>query len=468
MLINTKRSLNKALQKAQSFDEWKDAAANYDNRNGLDRWRRLDETSQYDYVSIRRRLDTLRSLKARRDIRGLLFNLNEGIHGNLGGMGRSGLYGHAKSGTKHLIENYIDEVVNTLEMLAEDESGDITLEEKVDFFRRASHRFGRSAFMMSGSGSLLYFHIGVAKALTEADLLPTIISGSSGGSLVGSVIATHTEEELIDIFKPEYFASRLPKNTGQDAMSRLETLEYGLEQFIPDITFQQAFEKTGRSINVSVAPFETHQTSRLLNATTSPAVLIRSAVKASCAVPGIFPPVTLQTLDRHGQPMAYLPSRQWVDGSVSDDLPAKRLARLYGVNHYVVSQTNPHVLPFVTDGLRKQSTLGLLTNATRSSTREWINALTSIADKIDTKGRTISRATNILRSVINQDYVGDINILPDYKVSNPFGLLSQPTEEKMLKLISTGERCTWPKLEMIRRQTLISRKLDELLSQFDT
>ncbi|MFT6310721.1 MAG: NTE family protein [Porticoccus sp.] len=468
MLINTKRSLTKAINKAQSFDEWKGAAANYDKRNGLDRWRRLDETSQYDYVSIRRRLDTLRSLKARRDIRGLLFNLNEGIHGNLGGMGSSGLYGHAKSGTKHLIENYIDEVVNTLEMLAEDESGDITFEEKVDFFRRASHCFGRSAFMMSGSGSLLYFHIGVAKALTEADLLPTIISGSSGGSLVGSVIATHTAAELIDIFKPEYFASRLPTNTGQDAMSRIETLEYGLEQFIPDMTFQEAFEKTGRAINISVAPVETHQTSRLLNATTSPAVLIRSAVKASCAVPGIFPPVTLQTKDIHGHPMAYLPSRQWVDGSVSDDLPAKRLARLYGVNHYVVSQTNPHVLPFVSDGLRKKSTLGLLTNATTRSAREWINALSSIADKVDTKGHAISRATNMLRSIINQDYVGDINILPDYKVSNPFGLLSQPTEERMLKLINTGERCTWPKLEMIRRQTMISRKLDELLAQFDS
>ena len=166
--------------------------------------------------------------------------------------------------------------------------------------------------------------------------------------------------------------------------------------------------------------------------------------------------------------MAYLPSRQWVDGSVSDDLPAKRLARLYGVNHYVVSQTNPHVIPFVSDGLRKQSTIGLLSNATRRSAREWINALSTIADKVDSKGGAVSRATNMLRSVINQDYVGDINILPDYKVSNPFELLSQPSEQKMLKLIKTGERCTWPKLEMIRRQTLISRKLDELLLQFES
>ena len=245
MLIKTNRSFSKALQQAESLQEWQEAANRYDQRNGLDRWRKIDETSQYDYVSIRSRLDTLRSLKARRDIRGLLFTLNEGIHGNMGGMGRVGLYGHAKSGTKHLIESYIDEVVDTLEMLSADDSGDITFDEKVDFFRRASHCYGRSALMMSGSGSLLYFHIGVAKAMTEANLLPTIISGSSGGSLVGSVIATHTDEELIDIFKPEYFSDRLPKNTGQDPLSRLETLEYGLDQFIPDLTFQQAFEKNG-------------------------------------------------------------------------------------------------------------------------------------------------------------------------------------------------------------------------------
>ena len=50
--------------------------------------------------------------------------------------------------------------------------------------------------MMSGSGSLLYFHAGVIRALGEADLLPTIMSGSSGGSLVGSIVATHTDDEL--------------------------------------------------------------------------------------------------------------------------------------------------------------------------------------------------------------------------------------------------------------------------------
>jgi NTE family protein len=214
---------------------------------------------------------------------------------------------------------------------------------------------------------------------------------------------------------------------------------------------------------VSIAPAETHQTSRLLNYITSPSVLLRSAVTASAAVPGVFPPVTLLALDSHGERMSYLPTRKWVDGSVSDDLPAKRLARLYGVNHFVVSQTNPNVVPFVTDGRRKQNTLGLLAETGRRTAREWFNTATILADRADRKNGAITRATSLMRSIVNQDYVGDINILPEYLFHNPLSLLKFPGTKQMNRLIESGERCTWPKLEMIRQQTLISRKLDSIL-----
>jgi TAG lipase / steryl ester hydrolase / phospholipase A2 / LPA acyltransferase len=219
-------------------------------------------------------------------------------------------------------------------------------------------------------------------------------------------------------------------------------------------------------MNVSIAPAETHQTSRLLNATTSPSMLMRSAVMASAAVPGIFPPVTLQALDSDGQRKSYLPSRRWVDGSVSDDMPAKRLARLYGVNHYIVSQINPHVLPFVTDGHRKQSSIGLLETAGRRATREWFNAITLILDRADKKNGPVSQATSLMRSIINQDYVGDINILPDYRLINPTKLLGFPGEKQVKKLIASGERRTWPKLEMIRQQTRVSRTLRQILQNY--
>jgi TAG lipase / steryl ester hydrolase / phospholipase A2 / LPA acyltransferase len=38
---------------------------------------------------------------------------------------------------------------------------------------------------------------------------------------------------------------------------------------------------------------------------------------------------------------------QFVDGSVGQDLPMQRLSELFNVNTFIVSQVNPHVVPFV-------------------------------------------------------------------------------------------------------------------------
>ena len=118
MLVNGNFKLKRALKRADSYEEWMSAAHDWDAYKGLDRWRKKDTTNQYDHVSIRIRLDRLQCLRARHDMKGLLYTLNEGIHGNMGGMGKAGLYGHALSGTKHLVENYIEEIVDTLELLS--------------------------------------------------------------------------------------------------------------------------------------------------------------------------------------------------------------------------------------------------------------------------------------------------------------------------------------------------------------
>jgi len=72
---------------------------------------RIEHTDLYDYAQIRL---TTRSAKKicvlGSDHQGLLYALNEGIHGNMGGMGKGVLYRMAKAGTKRLIEDYIDEI----------------------------------------------------------------------------------------------------------------------------------------------------------------------------------------------------------------------------------------------------------------------------------------------------------------------------------------------------------------------
>lgn len=462
------------MDSASSYDEWREAAQAYDERAGLDRWKNMDQSRRYDYVAIRVRLDRLRALRARQDNRGLLFNLNEGIHGNIGGMGRASLYEKAKFGTKQLIVDYVDEIVSALEHLADPQVDDIKPEEKLDFFHRADHCFGRTAFMMSGSGSLLYFHVGVVKALLEQHLLPDVLSGSSGGAFVGSLVSTRSDADLLEKMQPGNLVAELEAAIGYSKRSPrykpsvmpIDDIRKVVERMIPDLTFQEALERTGRHLNISIAPAETHQRSRLLNAITSPNVFIREAVLASGAVPGVYPPVTLAAKDHIGERQAYLPSEKWVDGSVSDDMPAKRLARLYGVNHYVVSQTNPHVIPFVTDSKRRKDTIGVWKDAGTKTARALVNASATTLEKPLSLSPALARATNLWLSVINQDYVGDINILPANRYFNPFRVLAFLTEKEILDLVEAGERAAWPKIEMIRIQARISRTLDRILSDF--
>jgi NTE family protein len=435
----------------------------------------MDASRQFDYVSIRTRLDRLRELRARHDYPGLLFTLNEGIHGNMGGMGRVELFQRARSGTKQLIESYVDEIVESLELIFETDHPEITQEEKLDFFRRANHCFGRSALMMSGSGMLLYFHIGVVKALWQQGLLPDILSGSSGGSFVGSLLATHSDRELEKIFDANYLVHEIEQEKRalgvlhkvRPQILQIDEIIALLERLVPDMTFQESYEKTGRRMNISIAPAETHQTSRLLNATTSPNVLIRQAILASAAVPGVYPPVTLMAKDKYGEKKEYLPSRKWVDGAVSDDLPAKRLARLYGVNHYIVSQTNPHVIPFISDAKRNRSAVSTIRVAASRSAREWLNAGASIMHKPLSRYPRLNHFTNTALAVLNQDYIGDINILPPFRFHNPTRLLAHLTEQEIIDLLEMGERSAWPKIEMIRVQTKIGKSLHTLRKKLE-
>lgn len=462
------------METASSWPEWKAAAIDHDKRTGAAEWRRVDESSRFDYKIIRRRLDELRALRATGDAHQLLYYLNEGIHGNMGGMGSGRLYRKAKFGTKDLVTDYINEQAAALEQVAAAEDGIIPLVEKVEFFRRASHCFGRTALMLSGAGALGPFHLGVIKALLEQDLLPNVISGSSAGALVSAIVGTRTAEELRSIFDPATITNTFEQASDVEVQVMRGNRRLGIKHLhalieaqIPDLTFQEAFELTGRRINISVSPRELHQQSRLLNAITSPNVYIREAVLASCAIPGIFPPVTLAAKNRKGERQSYVPSRQWIDGSVSDDLPAKRLIRLYGVNHFITSQTNPVVLWAMRDSQSSDDLFGRLWEINQNASREWLKATYPLAMQLTQDLYPLNIMTRMFYSVATQDYTADINILPRRRFRDPRKLLSILTEQETRTLITEGEAATWPRIEMIRNCTRISRTLDSIMNRLE-
>jgi len=457
------------MRRAACYADWKSAALEHDAMSGFEAWKSKEESKSYDYVNIRSRIDALKEFRRQQDDIGLLYALNEGIHGNQGGMGKSILYKKAKFGTKHLIEEYVDELVAALEHISTiPESSEITKEDKLDFFERASHCFGRSALMLSGAGSLGHFHRGVVKTLFEHNVLPTVISGSSAGAVSAAILGTYSEDELPAVLQGNKVLDPLQDKIDNRPKSLIRkqsdsaSLKLMLEAIIPDMTFQEAYEKTGRMISITIAPFEEHQSSRLMNAITSPNVYVRTAVMASCAVPGVYPPVMLMAKNVYGEAQPHLPDRRWVDGAVTDDLPAKRLARLYGVNHYIVSQANPLALAImkgeqympVSEGAKK---------VFRLSTHEILKSGEKFSRRYLRKIPDVGKAMNMFYSVMAQDYKGDVNIAPNFNFVDPQKLLGQLTSAEIEELVTEGERSTWPQLEQIKICSKIGLKLDEIL-----
>jgi len=474
VIITMSKALERKMAEAETYDEWQHAAQAYDKSTDLQRWKQSEKSRRYDYASIRRRLDALQAMRDSNNNQGLLFTLNEGIHGNLGGMGSPSLYQKAKFGTKQLIVDYVEEVVSALKHLAQPKLKGISTGEKIDFLNRAHLCFGQSALMFSGSGTFLFFHVGVLKALWEQNLIPDVISGSSGGALIVAVAGSRKKEELGDIFEPEFLEfeddiKNIIRNLapGKKRNLRKNDLMKIIERIIPDITFEEAYQASGLKINISIAPSERHQKSRLLNAITSPNVMLREAVLASCCIPGVFPPVSLAARNVKGDRVPYLPERKWVDGSLSDDLPMKRLSRLYGVNHFIVSQTNPLILPFLNSEKRNSGIVSTVSNTAIKTVKDWGLAASHLMQKPFKETSYASKFINGYIALVSQKYTGDINILPSTRFLSPTQVLASRSPEEVMELLNEGERAAWPQIERIRIQTHISRTLNRLIDDID-
>lgn len=466
------KRVERTIAHATTYQEWHQASQEHDRACGAQEWKEIDRSPHYDYELIRNRLWQIRQARERNQVNKLVFHLHEGLHGNLGNISNPALYGHSQIGTKRLIERYLDEVCAALNYLCDGEFEDFGLKQKLDFFDTTGHAFGQSCLMLSGGAALGLFHVGVVKALWEQGLLPCVISGSSAGSIVSAVVGTHSNEELAEKLKPENLYLEAFRAIGWKGLLRGtpvldgDHLEACLEENILDMTFEEAYRKSGREINITVSPYERNQQNRLLNWRTSPNVLIRKAALASCAIPGIYPPVTLWAKNLDEERVPYIPGRKFVDGSIQDDLPVRRLSRLFGVNHSIVSQTNPHVVPFLSRNESTSSSVSTLADwGIRNLSMNLHYALELAHRRVRSNdlGLLIEKAQTVLK----QRYIGDINLIPPRQPLNVLRVLSNPSLEDVRNFIHVGERTTWPKLAMIDNTTRISRTFRDCRQRLD-
>lgn len=463
-------AIEQTIAQARDYSEYKSACLAYDHLAGNEQWKIDDESKHYDHKLIQKRLERLKYTRQAGDVVGLSSILHEGIHGNMGNIANPQLYQQSKIGTKVLIEKFLDEVYFSLSDIFNAPSDVLSFYEKLSFFEQTSHAYGQSCLMLSGGAGLGFFHCGVVRALLHANLLPNVISGASAGAIITAMIGTRSDEQLKDLLQPDtiyrYFKNWGKwKGFGDGSLLDSTNIENALIELFDLTTFEQAWLKTGREINITVSPADLHQDARMLNNKTSPNAIITQAVRASCAIPYLFEPIQLKALNTNGDVVPYVPNRKFADGSIMADMPMQRLSRLYSVNHSIVSQTNPLAVPFLSRNREKNS--GLLSLTSRHLTKLFKQNSIFACDIVEEliPSQTGKLGISKLKSIIEQQYVGDINILPPRNISNLQHILANPTRKSIEQLITGAERATWPQLAIINNTTRISRVLQDYVQR---
>lgn len=171
-----------------------------------------------------------------------------------------------------------------------------------------------TGIVLSGGAVRGFAHLGVLKALHEAEMAPEIISGVSAGSIVGAFYADGYEpEEILDIFERRKFFELVGlvfKNQGLLDMS-------GLKKLLDKNLRAKNFEDLKKPLFVTATNFATGKPEYFDKG------ILAEKILASSSIPVLFNP---QKID----------GKIFVDGGLVNNLPLKpiqkKCKKIIGVN----------------------------------------------------------------------------------------------------------------------------------------
>ena len=486
-----RQRLRRNMREQTDFESWKKAARKLDAHLGNEKWKAEDDYAYYDHDTVRKVKEQLKASRTRaqledkgkedssQEVANLQSLVEACVKNNFVGVENPRLYSETYYGTKHLAQGFVDELQASLAYLIH--SSQLSHTEKHAFARHLHTNFGRTALALSGGASFAYYHFGVAKALLDADLLPEVITGTSGGAIVAALLGTRTDEELKSLIVPalahrinacsEGFTTWFPRwcRTG----ARFDSLKWAREASWfarGSMTFREAYERTGRILNVTCVPSDPHSPTILCNYLTAPNCVIWSAVLASAAVPGILNPVVLMNKSRSDGKLApYSFGHKWKDGSLRTDIPLKALNTQFNVQFSIVSQVNPHINLFF---FSSRGAIGR--PVTHRKGRGWrggyLGSATETYLKLDlTKWLKVLKHLELLPRPLGQDwsaiwlqqFSGTITIWPKTHLRDFWYILSDPTPQRLARMIRAGMQSAYPKVLFVQNRMKIERLIEE-------
>ena len=483
--------LRQSLRSQTNYADWVKVANRLDSHLGNDEWKSSEQYAYYDHATIQRVKEQLENLRKEASTEGgtgkeetpqqaleQLKTLVEGcIKSNFAGTENPRLYSETYYGTKDLVQSFVDELERCLDFLLK--TPRMQDSDKFALSRHLHTNLGRTALCLSGGAALAFYHFGVIKALLDAGLLPDVITGTSGGALVAALIATRTNDELKALIVPalayrldacsEPFRVWFPRwwKTG----ARFDSILWARKcsWFCRgSLTFREAYERTGRILNITCIPSDPHSPAILANYLTAPDCVIWSACLASSAVPGILNPVVLMAKTHRGNLEPFSFGHTWKDGSLRTDIPLAALNLHFNVNFSIVSQVNPHINLFF---FASRGAIGRPVTHRRG--RGWRGGFLGSAleqyIKLDlTKWLKVLRDLELLPRPLGQDWSqiwlqnfgGTVTIWPRSRPSDVAHLLSDPSPQRLADMLHRGQSSAFPKLLFIANRIKVERLVE--------
>lgn len=261
---------------------------------------------------------------------------------------------------------------------------------KYDLFLGYIQTYGRSALILKESRMSGLCHFGVAKALFEADMLPSIICGVDVMSLViAGLICILPDEQLAVMFRnPDLVFSHSTRSIIKEEeqeeevqdesifeVSKLffqlmfknaslneEMLEQILDQHFGMLTIKEAYLRTGREFNALISRINTPHHFLLLNRFSFSDIVISSIIRSVRDNIEHNMPLNLLVKTSTSESGTFTPSihpdeKDSFNEICADDLPWEmstdgkskiiktRLAEMYHVNNYITSQVQHFMSP---------------------------------------------------------------------------------------------------------------------------
>ena len=517
------KKLHQQRREVTTYPEYIDICKSIDQQENRIHWKFIDENKHYNSELVTKSLASMRKARHDGDARAVMDSL--WLSKNFGGILNLELYTKMWSGTKHLIEEYIKEAAKCIDWLSNNKNLSPDLQQaRKEFFHSAKAEFGATTLFLSGGAMMGLYHLGVVKGLLKQEILPNIICGTSAGAVIGCYLSARTDTELIKELDDttelhQRFGPRGPFWGGKifqakqayfhGSMYESENFSEKITWFTKNLTFKEAHERTGRVLNITCTPMKTKVKGHpplMLNYITSPHVPLSYAVMASSCVPFLMLPVSLVERIVDPETGKYIKNEDGTyktrlfleksieaaeeagdvcrmrDGTFESDIPIHYMAHAFNSQYNVVSQVNPHMIPFFFNntgeagkplrswhnkgGWRGGFFLSLIELWLKEDMKKNLRVLAGLNLLFDTFGVDWS-------SLWLQESMGDVTLtpplyLPDYwMITNnlPDGKIGK---EMLDYRINVAERTAWKAVPLVTNRMVIQKVLDAAEQKFDS